>query len=77
MGRPCSAKWGKRTVDGNGNSLAQDVSVCTLKSGNFSKRLHLEVFGRLVSRLSLDKLEVELVGFGHCENRSGPGVALC
>ena len=67
----------EHTVDGDGNTLGQYISISTFERRNPSKRIDLQVLvWNAFRRLGVDDFKVELVGLGNCSNRSGSGVAL-
>jgi hypothetical protein len=69
--------WGKRTVDGNGNALGQDVTVSTLKGRDLGELVELEVLvADTLGRLGVDNVEVQAVGLCDGQQGSGTGVTL-
>lgn len=59
------------TVDGDSNTLVESVSISTNKGWNLSKLVQLEVLsGETLCWLSLDNLEVNIVGLCDCANGS-------
>lgn len=59
-----------RTVDSNSNAFGQDIAVSTLEGGNLAELVELQVLGRdTLSRLSMDKLDIEIVGLRNSEDR--------
>lgn len=61
----------EHTVDGNGNALVEDVAVSADEGRDLAELVKLEVLSRDTLRgLSLDKLDVDVVGLSHCKNRS-------
>lgn len=77
MERYGGVKYFSHTVDGNGNAFMESVAISTDEGGNLSELVDLEVVGRnTLCRLSLDNLEVNVVGLRDCANGSGAGVAL-
>ncbi len=70
-------KRAKRTVDGNGHALGQDVAIGTHKTGHLAELVDLEIVrGNTCSRLSVNDLETKVVGLGDGENRRGTRVVL-
>lgn len=60
----------RRTVNGNGHALAQDVAISSLEGGNLAELVDLEVIGRnTLGWLSVDNLEVELIRL--CDGQKG------
>lgn len=56
----------------------ENVSISTDESWDLSKLVKLEVFGRdTLRRLSLNDLDIDVVGLGHSTDGSGAGVTLC
>lgn len=72
--------WGeyfRRTVNSDSNALVESVAISTDKGRNLSKLIKFEVLGRdTLGRLSLNNLEVNIVGLRDCADGSGAGVAL-
>ena len=65
------------TVDGNGDSLAENEAVGTLEGRDLAELVELQVLsGETVSGNSLDELEVKTVLLRNSEQRSGARVAL-
>jgi len=58
-----------RTVNCNGNALVESVAISADESWNLSELVDLEIVGRnSLCRLSLNDLEVDIVGLGNCAN---------
>jgi len=67
----------KRTVDGNGNALAQDVAIGALKGWDLAELVEKAVVVRdTLGWLGVDDVEVELVCLGDSEEGSGARVVL-
>lgn len=67
----------RRTVDGNGHGLGEDVAIGTLKGRDLSELVELEVLGRdTLGRLSVNNLKVKVVGLSNCADGSAAGVTL-
>ena len=67
----------KRTVDGNGHALGQNVAISALECGNLAELVELQVVRRdTLGWLGVDILEVKLVGLCDSENGGGAWVAL-
>jgi hypothetical protein len=68
---------GKRTVDGDGNALGEDVAVGTLEGGDLAELVELEVLGvDTLGRLGVNNVKVEVVGLCDGQQGGGTGVAL-
>ncbi len=60
-----------RTVNGNRNGLVESVTISTDECRDLSEPVELEIlFGKALARLSLDDLDFDVVGPGHCKNGS-------
>lgn len=68
--------YGRLTVDGNGDALAQDVAILALESWDLAELVDLPVVVADFARLGVHQLEVEAVGLGNSENGGGAWVAL-
>tara|TARA_R110002060_G_scaffold12882_6_gene18349 strand:+ start:231 stop:482 length:252 start_codon:yes stop_codon:yes gene_type:complete len=76
-GVPGGALVWARTVDGNGNALVESVTISTDKGRDLAELVDFEVFGGNALRwLSLNDLDVDIIGLGHSANGGGAGVAL-
>jgi len=65
------------TVDCDSNSFGQDVAVGAFEAGNLAKVIDLEILlGHTLRRLSMDNLEVDVVGFGDRKDCDCAGVFL-
>lgn len=74
-------KPSKRTIDGDGNDLGQSVAVGTLEGRDLAEGLDAAVLLRLVEsssrvRLSLDKLQLDVVSLSGNEDGDGASVLL-
>lgn len=66
-----------RTVDSNGNALVESVTIGTDEGWDLAELVDLEVLGRdTLCRLSLNDLDLDVVGLGHSANGGGAGVTL-
>ena len=67
----------RRTVDGNGHALAQNVAICALKGWDLAELVEFAVVVRdTLGWLGVDNVEVELVCLGDSEEGSGARVVL-
>jgi len=67
----------RRTVNGNGNALAENVAICTLEGRDLAELVEFAVVLRdTLGWLGVDNFEVELVCFGDSEEGSGARVVL-
>lgn len=67
----------KLTIDSNGNSLGQDVTISANKGGDLAKLVVLEIVGWSISTSSgLDNFDVEIVGLRNNLDGVGPRVIL-
>jgi len=67
----------KRTVDGNGHALSQNVSIRALEGRHAAELVELAVVVRdALERLGVNDLKLELVGLGDGEQRCGARVVL-
>lgn len=66
--RPCETERNvRRTVDGDGESLVENVTVGTLKGRNLSKSVELEVLGwDSLGRFGVNDLKVDVVCLCNC-----------
>lgn len=68
---------GRRTVDGNGNALGEDVAVSALEGGDLAELVELEVLGvDTLGRLGVNNVKVEAVGLCDGQQGGGTGVTL-
>lgn len=65
-----------RTVDGDGNALGESEAVLANKGGDLAKGVGLEVLGGSVANLSLNNVEVNVVGLSHSADGRGSSVVL-
>lgn len=70
------AKAIQRTIDGDGNSLVEDVAISTNEGRDLSERVNLQVLGVLRLGIGRDNLEVEVVGLRNGEDARRARVAL-
>lgn len=76
--------WGKllstsidvRTVDGDGNALAQGVAILANKGRVLAQRVSLLVLGRDLASLNEGDVEVEAVGLGDSLDGGGTRLVL-
>lgn len=54
----------------------QDETIRTLEGGNLAELVELQVLGAGGGRVSLDDIELEVVGLRHGEDGRGAGVGL-
>ena len=67
----------KRTVDGNGHALSQNVAIRTLEGRHAAELVELAVVVRdALERLGVHDLKFELVGLGYGQERCGARVVL-
>lgn len=60
-----------RTVNGNSDALSENVAILTDEGRDLAELVDLEILSRnTFSWLSLDDLEVDVVGLGNCANGS-------
>ena len=64
------------TVDGNGHTLVQNVTVLALKSRDLAQLVELQVLGGGLGGVDLDDVELEIVGLRDGANGRAPGVVL-
>jgi hypothetical protein len=68
---------GRLTVDGDGHDFAQDIAVAPLEGGNAAQLVELAVvIADALARVSLDKLDIEVVGLGDDEEGLGARILL-
>src|SRR4051794_21454787 len=66
-----------RTVNGNGNTLVESVAISTYEGWDLAELVDLEVLGGdTLGWLSLNDLNVDVVGLSHSANGGGAGVTL-
>lgn len=69
-------KRAQPTVDGNGHTLIQDVSILALKGRDLAQLVELQVLGGGLGGVDLDDVELEVVGLRNGADRRAPGVVL-
>jgi hypothetical protein len=80
-------KWGcgvekfskikKRTVDGNGNGLVENVAISTDEGWDLAETVVLEVLSiDALGWLNVDDLKIDVVGLGHSPDGSRARVGL-
>lgn len=67
---------GERTVDGDGHDFGQDEAIGADEGWDAVQRVQLEVLLICDGTSSVDKLDVEFVGFGDSKQNGGSGIAL-
>lgn len=65
-----------RTVNSNGNGLRESKAILTEEGGDLAKLVGLEVLDRGSAGISLNDVELNVVGLCHSQNGGGAGVAL-
>lgn len=66
----------ERTVDGNGDALRERVAILAKEGGDLAELIGLEVLNGGLGRVSLDELEVDVVGLRDGTDGRGAGVSL-
>lgn len=65
-----------RTVNSNGNGLGERKAILAEEGGNLAELVGLEVLDRGSAGISLNDVELNVVGLCHSQNGGGAGVAL-
>jgi hypothetical protein len=60
----------------DGNNLRQDKAIAANESRDPTQGVQFEIFSVHVGRPDFDKLEIEIILFGNCQQHDGTGIAL-